>query len=193
MAAPLFSEWWQALSAAKQACWIVATVSSLLLSIFLVLNLFEKEQEHSSSSPPITPRAILSFTAIFSWIMLLSLYLRFSFTVSIGFATTAGLLAVLITRKLSNWINRLGSRPALLEEEQFLYSTGKVVATIPSHHNGFGKVRIWIEDHHYEMEAMTAGVVLQPGDLIRVVAVVEDQTLIVEPLTESKGVEFKPS
>ena len=56
------------------------------------------------------------------------------------------------------------------------------MVSIPPHRNGFGKVHLNVRGVPNELEAITAGQAIQPGMAVRVIDIIEDEVLVVEPV-----------
>jgi membrane protein implicated in regulation of membrane protease activity len=183
----LFSEWWKTLGFIKQTCWLAAVVFSLLLFILLIMGLFEEESESSTASqkrsyPVFSSRSFLTFFSIFSWTVLMGLYVSLSYFISI-------LLAV-ITASFGVWgvlrLTREANPRAINRSENYREGIGRVLNPIPSHRNGFGKVKLDYDGKGRSIEAMTAGTELKPGERVRVVEIIEGRILVVEPFRKNK-------
>jgi hypothetical protein len=182
MAASLFTNGWQAISAFIQTCWIIALVSSLLLVILVIVNYFDldTDSELNARRHYAIPQTVLSFASASSWVILLTLYYRYELNTSIALGLLAGIIAVFITRYLSRILPGHASASLPGKAESLLGQRGKVLNSIPAHRNGFGKVSVQLAGTTYEMEAMTPGQALDTGAAIRVIDVVAERTLIVE-------------
>lgn len=185
-----FSNWWAHLSALQQSLWLVAVAGTLLLLILIVVSLVDPETEAEATarlSRVFNPRTILTFITFFGWVGLLASYAGAAQALVLGLGALAGFIAAAMAKGVTLMLLRLAPRPALSNPGRLVASTGRVLYTVPSHRNGFGKVHLNIKGAPYEIEAMTAGMELRTGDSIRVVDVIEDgRVLVVEPL-EDKG------
>lgn len=182
-----FSDWWKSFNIGMQSCWITATVSTLLLCILLIMSLFDIEDNQpidykTRYSFYLSPQTILSFIAAFSWTMLIIWNQFQQLTISLGIAILMGITAAYFAIRIAKNIRTSAPLPeAFSGKEKYIASTGRVLHPIPSHRNGFGKVHLDIKGAPYELEAMTAGTTLKPGDTIRVVEIIDGRILIVEP------------
>jgi hypothetical protein len=66
--------------------------------------------------------------------------------------------------------------------EKALASTGKVLSSIPPHRNGFGKVHLNLREAPFEIDAVTAGQEVPKGTPVRVVDILDDKIVLVEPI-----------
>jgi membrane protein implicated in regulation of membrane protease activity len=185
-----FGNWWESMSLLQQSLWLVAVASSLLLLILIVMSLLQPETEAATNarlSKIFNPRTILAFLTFFGWIGLLASYYMESQLFVLLLASTAGLLAAATAKGITLMLLRLAPRPSQINTDRIMLSTGRVLHTVPSHRNGFGKVHLDMRGLPYEIEAMTAGTELKAGDAVRVVGVLEDRVLLVEPIEEDNG------
>ncbi|GAA0875915.1 hypothetical protein GCM10009118_23240 [Wandonia haliotis] len=63
-----------------------------------------------------------------------------------------------------------------------LHKTGTVYLRIPENKTGVGKVQVSVNGSVHELNAVTSGVTLESGSVIRVLEVVDDNLLLVEKL-----------
>lgn len=185
-----FSEWWERLTILQQSLWLVAIAGSLLLLILIGISLIDPETEAEATarfSRLLNPRTILAFFTFFGWGGLLVSYATPSNTIILISGSVAGFFAAASAKGVTLLLLRLAPRPTLATPERLVQSTGRVLYTVPSHRNGFGKVHLDVRGTPYEIEAMTAGMELRAGSSVRVVDVIEEgRVLVVEPL-EDKG------
>jgi hypothetical protein len=186
----IFSNWWEAHSALQQSLWLVAVAGTLLLLILIVMSLIDPETEAETTarlSRVFNPRTILTFLSFFGWTGLLISYTDITEYYVVGGGAIAGLVAAAMAKGVTLMLLRLAPRPTVSNPQGLVQSTGRVLYTVPSHRNGFGKVHLNVKGTPYEIEAMTAGMELRRGSSIRVVEVIEEgRVLVVEPL-EDKG------
>lgn len=186
----LLADWWEQLSLLQQSLWLVAVSSSLLLVILIVLSLLQPESEAETNArfaKVLNPRTILAFLTFFGWIGLLASYYIKSPLLVLLLGSAAGLIAAVTAKAITLMLLRLAPRSNKINTERIVKTTGRVLHTVPSHRNGFGKVHLDMRGLPYELEAMTAGTELKAGDAVRVVGVLEDRVLLVEPIEEDKG------
>ncbi len=161
----------------------LAVVSTLLGLIWLLLTLFNEEAETMPLKAPrwrLGPFSVLLFFIVFSWLGLLVSYWRHEpeYILVAGFGggvLGAGLRFMILRNQRSSWARRVCS------------STGQVLESIPPHRHGAGKVHIELSRMPIELDAVTtAGAVLPEGAPVRVVGVIDDHTLLVEPLDKPR-------
>lgn len=176
----LFPDWWISLGVQKQIFWSLSIVFGLLLAIFSVLHIFDSEEplknEAKTAKGP-GPWTILLFLTFFNWAGLLLTYQKIAlpFLLLIASIISAGMLG--IPRIVS-----LIYQKKTLTKSEVLKSLGEVSQSIPPHQNGTGKVHLKIRRAPFELNAVTTGSELPAGSPIRVVDIVDENTLLVEPV-----------
>lgn len=180
----LFVNWWIGLEGMQQIFWSMAIVSSILLSILLLINLFGTDHDVESPSHDhlswqrfTEPKVVLLALTFFSWIAVFLSYRLANVQLILLISALAGLIGALIP-----WLfSPLLFRPPF-DAKTALASTGQVLKSVPPHRNGFGKVHIHLRAAPFEMDAVTAGEELPAGAPVRVIDVIDDGILLVEPL-----------
>ncbi len=174
----------------QQSLWLVAIAGTLLLLILIGISLIDPETEAEATarlSRLLNPRTIFTFFTFFGWAGLVASYATSSTAIILMSGAVAGLVAAAMAKGVTLLLLRLAPRPTVANPERLVQSTGRVLYTVPSHRNGFGKVHLNVKGAPYEIEAMTAGMELRAGASVRVVDVIEEgRVLVVEPL-EDRG------
>ena len=172
---------------AEQLLWVAAVVFTILLSIFLIMEFFNDEQDHGDTRPKITgARFILTFFTFWAWTSLLAHIWEPGLLISVldglPFGILAGLFPYLVLR-LRKPVKKIvpSNRPEFNYQEA-LTSTGQVLQYIPPHQEGLGRVHLNLRKAPYALDAISIGVEIRPGDSVRVVDIVDDHILVVEPL-----------
>lgn len=175
------------LSWAEQLLWVAAVVFTILLSIFLIMQFFNEEHDHSETRPKITgARFILTFFTFWAWTSLLAHIwepgLLISLLDGLPFGVLAALFPSLILR-LRKPVKKIvpSNRPEFNYQEA-LTSTGEVLQYIPPHQAGLGRVHLNLRKAPYALDAVSIGAEIRPGDSVRVVDIVDNHILVVEPL-----------
>lgn len=154
------------------------------------MSLLQPESEAETTarfSRILNPRTILAFLTFFGWVGLLASYYLSSHTLILLLGVAAGSIAAVTAKGITLMLLRLAPRSNSVNTERIMQTTGRVLNTVPSHRNGFGKVHLDMRGLPYELEAMTAGTELRAGAPVRVVGVIEDRVLLVEPIEEDNG------
>lgn len=171
---------------AQQIFWSVAIVSSVLLVILLVMTLFDTDEEPASNQPPpwLDARLILLFFTLLGWFTVIGSYLELPLRQNVLFSVLLSFSLIFIPSLLSVFSNQPDQSNLVSDLKGAILSTGQVLQPIPPHRNGFGKVQL---DHRrlpIAMDAVTAGQEIRPGAPVRVVDVIDNRILVVEPLPE---------
>ncbi|WP_421796618.1 hypothetical protein [Haliscomenobacter sp.] len=175
------------LSWAEQLLWVAAVVFTILLSIFLIMQFFNEEHDHSETRPKITgARFILTFFTFWAWTSLLAHIWEPGLLISLVDGLPFGILAALfpyLILRLRKPVKKIvpSNRPEFNYQEA-LTSTGEVLQYIPPHQEGLGRVHLNLRKAPYALDAVSIGAEIRPGDSVRVVDIVDDHILVVEPL-----------
>ncbi len=170
----------------QQLFWTVAIVASMLLIILMVYQLFSEESipETSPLHKPfiqLDARSVLIFFAVFGWAAALVSHFDFSFQKASIYGLAIGVIIVLLAGiyRLPHWFFQKNA-------EVILESTGKVLQSIPPHQAGIGKVHLNRQRVPATVNAVTQGRELPVGSPIRVIGMLDNNTLLVEPLDENE-------
>lgn len=183
-------EWWKALESSSQAFLSMAIVSSLLLVMLIAIHLMGLEQEAESDVKTqsdrkrqlFDARMILVFFTLFSWMIVIFTFIQLSIPAALLIAT---LVASTISFSSRYLIKRWLTKNEKMGVADLLQQTGEVLQSIPPHRNGFGKVYLSLPEAPFQIEAITAGQELSPGAHVRVVDVIDDRIILVEPIEEN--------
>lgn len=129
-----------------------------------------------------TVRGLVAFFAVGGWTGLaLSKYLNAGLAVGLAFlAGAAALVGIALLFKYAFRLQDKGN----LNVENAIGKTGKVYIPIPACENGQGKITIMLQERLVELDAVTrAQQQIPTGTPVRVSAVVDEQTVQVEPVT----------
>lgn len=179
----LFSNAWHEQALARQIAWGVAAVSTVLLFIFAALNIFGKPEPNSPSKAAFSGRMLLPFVTFGAWGLVVSFHQHLSLPVCITVGFASGLAGILGSRFVMPFI-----RQTLIHDHFDLQradqSTGKALKTIPPHRNGFGAVHLNVREAPFAVEAVTSGKAISPGTPVRVVGIIDEKVVLVEPIDE---------
>ncbi len=169
------------MSGMQQLLWSLALVSSFLSLLFLILyfsDLGKDTDQDKADQTRVTRWTLLGFT-VGSWAGVLSSWVSSDPGLQFLTAISLGVLAV-----LTRWaFYRLDlSKKSRFRLEEAVTHTGRVLKNIPPNRGGTGKVRLYMRSAPFELDAMTMGEQIRPGQYIRVVEVVEGRIVRVEPL-----------
>lgn len=173
----------------EKLLWSLAVVSTILLLILGTMSFFgyDLDQEHKKPQkwPWLDEKSILLFFAFFGWSSILAHLWEESIGLVIIYGIPIGLLAA-FAPQLFNYL-KSGQKRTLLPKSNFnleetLTSTGEVLQYIPPHIEGRGKVHLNLRNAPYQINAVSQNGELPAGVPVRVVAIMDDQTIIVEPI-----------
>ena len=126
-------------------------------------------------------RGLVAFFTVGGWVGLALLqYLPPAAAIVLAFlAGTAALLGVGLLFKYALRLQSQGN----LDIQNALGKTGKVYIPIPAQEGGQGKITILVQERLTELDAVTkAARTLSTGEMVTVAAVVDPQTVLVEPV-----------
>ena len=194
-----FGSWWSALDGIQQVFWAIAIVFSVLFVIQFVFSLIgldmDADLDVSADGPEggatlegdfsvFSSRSIIAFFTFFGWTGVLMLNAGGTTLSSIIAASVAGAIAMLIVGYMMYQFTKL-NQAGNIDINDAIFNTGEVYLTIPAKNKGQGKVHITIEGSLKELDAVTEnGESLPTGSFIRVVEVIDNQILLVEPVRD---------
>ncbi|MEM6377869.1 MAG: NfeD family protein [Bacteroidota bacterium] len=173
----------------EKLLWSLAVVSTILLLILGAMSFFgyelEQEQNKTTKWPWLDAKSILLFFAFFGWSSILAHLWEESIGLVIIYGIPIGLLAA-FAPQLLNYL-RSGQRKVIASQSNFnledtLTSTGEVLQYIPPHIKGRGTVHLNLRNAPYQINAVSQNGELPAGVPVRVVAIMDDQTIVVEPI-----------
>jgi len=188
------TDWWNALQSLEQVFWGIAIVSSVLFVIQFGLSLlgldFESDVdvETGSTDFAVDPsfalfsvRSFIAFATFFGWAGVLALNSGYAKTMVIVWALIAGFSAMMLVAYLMYFFSTL-SQEGNANVQDLLFENGSVYLTIPAHRKGAGKVHVTLASSLREMNAVTEGEELASGKNVKIVEIIEDNVLVVEPI-----------
>jgi len=190
------NQWWDALSSPHQVFWFIAIVFSVLFFIQFILALIGLESQHMEvhahtdvslehEFSALSLRSIIAFFTFFGWTGVIVLNKGLSIWVAVTFASLAGLAAMFIVAYLMYKFSQL-EQSGTLNLYHALDQEGEVYIPIPGARKGHGKIQLKVDGRIRELDAITDGASLKTGDLIKVVEILDDNVMKVEPLPPAK-------
>ena len=189
------NQWWETLSSAHQVFWFIAIVFSVLFFIQFVLLIIGMDGDSTDSMDldidghgletdfsALSLRSIIAFFTFFGWTGVLILGNQLSVLIAVILATVAGLAAMFIVAYLMYKFAQL-EQSGTLNLYHALDQPGEVYLSIPAQKGGQGKVHVMIDGVIREMDAMTDGEMLKTGEAVRIVEILDNNTLKVEILS----------
>lgn len=186
--------WWDALSSPHQVFWFIAIIFSVLFFIQFILLVIGIDSDsdtgfdHAGDSGSIehefsalSARSIIAFFTFFGWTGVLAMGNQLSVWIAVALATGVGLTAMFIVAYLMFKFAQL-EQSGTLNFYHALDQHGEVYLPIPAHQVGRGKIHLKIDGTVREMDAITDGELLKTGAQVKVIEIMEDNTLKVESL-----------
>lgn len=173
----------------EKLLWSVAVVATILILILATMSFFgydlESEQKKPLKWPWLDAKVILLFFTFFGWSSILAHLWEPSIGLVIIYGIPIGLLAA-CAPQLFNYLKpkqkNLLAPKAGFNLEDTLTSTGEVLQYIPPHIKGRGKVHLNLRNAPYQLNAVSQNGELAAGVPVRVVAIMDEQTIVVEPI-----------
>ena len=190
------NQWWDALSSPHQVFWFIAIVFSVLFFIQFILALIGLESQHvevhahtdvslEHEFSALSLRSIIAFFTFFGWTGVLVLNKGLGIWVAVTLASLAGLAAMFIVAYLMYKFSQL-EQSGTLNLYHALDQEGEVYIPIPGGRLGHGKIQLKVDGRMRELDAITDGASLKTGDLIKVIEILDDNVMKVEPLPPAK-------
>ena len=196
----ILGNWFGGLTGTEQVFWGISIVFSILLLIQFVLSLvgldfdtdtdFDIDTDVEGGDFSLDPgftlfsvRSIIAFFTFFGWAGVLTLNAGGTTLLAVITASISGFAAMLVVGYVMYLAAKL-TESGTADINDALYKNGEVYLSIPEGKSGQGKIHISIQGSLREMEAITAGNALPNGAKIRVVEILEDNLLLVEPVTD---------
>ena len=190
------TEWWNSLLIEKQIFYAIGllSIAILLLQILLVAigvghhgdADFSGHGDHDSGIGLLTVRTVTAFFVGFGWTGVIMLNHGYSIVIAIIAGTATGMVFLFTTWFLIHNLLRLQSGGGNVDYKNAIGTVGTVYVTIPAAETGGGQIELNIQGRLMMAEAYTkAASSLKPTSKARVVALIGESTLLVEPLTNS--------
>lgn len=189
----LLTNWWAALSSLEQVFWGIAIISSVLFVIQFGLSLLgldfegdvDADVESDFSIDPsfalLSVRSIIAFCTFFGWAGVLAMSSGYSLGLILFWSFLAGTCAMLLVAYLMFFFAKL-SEDGNANINELLFEDGLVYLNIPAHRKGTGKVHVTLGNALRELDAVTEGEQLMSGKNVKIVEIIENNTLVVEPI-----------
>ncbi len=194
-------EWWEALSSIQRVFCALAIPATVILVLQTILSFFGIGDGHDcdggcdgalDADPDVgsdgltvfSLRGITAFFALGGWAGVMAAE-AMSPVLSVLIALAVGTAALIGIAFLFRAMMRLQSS-GNVRFENAVGHTAKVYITVPAAKQDFGKVTLTVQERFLECDAVTpAPSDLKTGALVRVTGVLDESTLIVEPMEES--------
>jgi hypothetical protein len=192
------TEWWNSLLIEKQIFYAIGLFSLAVLLLQILLTLvgvghhdadFSGHGDHDSGIGLLTVRTVTAFFVGFGWTGAIMLNRGYSMTAAIAAGAATGVVFLLATAFLIRNLLRLQSGGGNVDYNNAIGLVGTVYTTVPAAEAGGGQIELMIQGRLMMAEAYTkAARNLPPSSKAKVVALIGQTTLLVEPLTNSPDV-----
>lgn len=190
-----FGSWWTGLDGIQQIFWGIAIVFSILFVIQFALSLigldFDTDvdtdtgqivaQSLGTDISIFTIRGIFAFFSFFGWTGGLVLNNGGSPVKAVVYAGVSGTLAMALLGYVMYLFHKLGE-VGNVDITKALDHQGEVFLPIPERQNGQGKIHVSLQGALKELDAVTKGSAIPTGTPVKIVKVLQDNILLVEPL-----------
>ena len=181
---------WEHLGSLEKALWSIAVLSSTVLLVQLVLTFLgmggghDTDVNHDTGAEThfqlFSMRTLTAFFALFGWVGLACFSAGAPLPATLGIAALAGLAAMTLVAGLFYGLSRL-TQDSTFDIQKTIGAQAKVYIPVPASRSGNGKVTV-THGATRELDAVTDGGKLPTGAQVRVTAVVNGSTLLVERL-----------
>lgn len=193
----MLTDWWSSLDLLLKVLWCIATATTLIFVIQSLLTFIgvdtggdtDLDMPEDLASYDVDPsmnlftfRNLVNFLLGFSWTGILFHDTFRSTALTMIVAVFVGLLLVFIVMMLFKWLAGMQQSGNINVYKSAVGCQGKVYLTIPAQRKGAGKIQITINESVREYDALTDTDEIPTGTPIRVVEVLDDCTMLVEPL-----------
>ena len=186
--------WWGSLDPFMQTLWGIAIFSSAVFIIQSIMTFVGMDSETNfdgdmsvdgaGESTPFqlfTFRNLINFMLGLSWTAIALRSSTENTTIMLVCGVVVGVLLVCAVMYLFKWMSGM-QQSGTIQAEDIVGSKGAVYLTIPAGRMGEGKVQVTVRGAIREYDAMTDGDRLHNETPIRVVAVLNGHTVLVEKL-----------
>ncbi len=190
--------WWSSLSTFEQVAWSITLPVTLIFAIQTVLTFagvgghhmlgdvhHDSDTDHDHGSPQFFNfRNFINFFLGFGWSLIAldgTISNRF---ILITLSCLIGVALVAVVMSLFYGLSQM-SQSGNLELKNAIGKVAEVYLTIPSAQSGIGKIHVKIQGSLRELDAMANGQSIPTGQLVKVTSVINDDLLLVEPLSQA--------
>lgn len=200
----MMTEWWTSLDIYMTILWCIAIATSLTFVLQSILTFIGVDSggdfdtdidtnfdsaldshptfDGDSSMNLFTFRNLINFFLGFSWTAIL-LHGKFaSEALALTLAVLVGAGLVLAVMYMFKWLSGMQQSGNINVYKSAVGCQGKVYLTVPEERKGTGKVQISINESVREYDAVTDGDSIRTGTPVKVIEVIDPNTLLVEPL-----------
>ena len=196
----MLATWWADLSPVMKLLWGVTLTATLVFIIQTVMTFlgadadgdFDVDVDTSMDGTDLsnieggsnlyTFRNFVNFFLGFGWTAILLQDSVKSTGLRILLAVVVGIVLVAAVMYLFKWLSSMQQTGTINLYKSAIDCQGSVYIPIPGHREGEGKVQVTINDSVREYNALTDGDALKTGAQIRIVEVINANTVLVEPM-----------
>jgi hypothetical protein len=189
------TDWWNSLFLEKQIFYAIGLFSLAILLLQILLTLvgvghhdadFSGHSDHDTGIGLLTVRTVTAFFVGFGWTGVIMLNRGYSTVAAIFGGTLVGALFLFATALLIRGLLQLQSSGGNVDYNNAIGTVGRVYLTIPASESGGGQLELMIQGRLMMAEAYTKSQTdLKPDTKAKVVGVIGQSTLLVEPLKSS--------
>lgn len=178
---------WEQLTVFEKTLWFIAVLSSSVFVIQLLLSFLGLATDHDDIDLPgdgdagfhiFTVKNFMAFFSLFGWVGLACVKGGMGPAGTVLCGAVAGSIAMAMVAALFYFTGKLGE-DATFDSKTAVGSQGKVYIPIPAARAGSGKIQFNLGSVR-EMDAVTAGEALPTGTPVKITAVLDGSTVVVE-------------
>lgn len=178
---------WEQLTVFERTLWFIAVLASSVFVIQLLLSFVGLATDHDDIDVPtdgdhgfhmFTVKNFMAFFSMFGWVGLACDKAGMGPVATVAVATFAGIVAMALVAALFYFTGKLGE-DATFDVKTAVGHQGKVYIPIPAARSGSGKIQFNLGSVR-ELDAVTAGEALPTGTPVKIAAVLDGSTVVVE-------------
>lgn len=195
-----FGDWFRELNTPEQIFWGISLIFSILFLIQFVVSLFGFDFDADIEADVgdadagggtnfdadfglFSVRSIIAFFTFFGWTGVYLLNAGKSIGSTVFLSSLSGMAAMVLVAYMLYQFAKL-SQNGNVDLDTTLFQTGTVYLPIPANKEGIGKINVLVGNSIREMRAITAGDHIPNGKKVRVIEVMKENVLLVEPSEE---------
>ena len=196
----MITAWWTALSVSMKILWGITITASLIFVIQTVMTFIGADADTDFDFDSVdgggtdgfdghsgmnlyTFRNLVNFFLGFGWTAILVKDKVGSTIWTILISVAVGVLLVVLVMYMFKWLNGMQQSGTINVYKSAVGCQGTCYLAIPAERSGEGKVQITINNSVREYDALTDGDAIRTGTPVKVVEVINENTLLVEELT----------
>jgi len=190
----MITAWWAGLGLSMKILWGITLTASLIFVIQTILTFIGADADtdfdvdagnldgfdgHSGMNL-YTFRNLVNFLLGFGWTAILLRGQIASTGWLLVVSALVGILLVVLVMYIFKWLNSMQQNGTIDVYKSAVGCQGKVYLTIPGERAGNGKIQVTINNSVREYDAQTDGETLPTGAPVRIVEVLDGETMLVE-------------